>query len=442
MNVKHAWILWAILTLAFNLTLFILSRSGHIFNASATYVLYICELLLLLLLTFTVFRSSDYTLKSDLSDQKFYFWVLTAFALRIILSRTGHNYDLESFEIVADHVLNGDNLYAATNRYNYGPVWAYMCAAMKFLSSIGGGYNRLVFHSYMSCTLFLFELLLLKQLDRHGFTRVDKLLWLLNPIAIILIGHHSQFDIIALALGFMAINKLEDNQDLTAALLLGLSLVFKHILAFLPIALLFNSRLKTRQKIILLVIPYLIFAIGFLPFIDAWESIRNNVIGYQLNHGKTLIYNVGEFIFPNSITDFKLPYNLPFTNAYKPLWIGILLLTGYVLRKSSPFKNLMAYTCVLVAFSPAISEQYFIIPLAFVIYLRNEAISWVYMLAAFFYLQFVSEHNTSKYFNLEDLGLKLDTIDYKIDFCTIQFILMVLTIVSLRRFREQNRELP
>lgn len=354
--------------------------------------------------------------------------IILAWALRIALSRLGYNYDIESFEIVANHILDGHNFYNETSRYNYGPIWAYICAGLKYLSSLGGGYNPLVFHSYIVSVLFLFELLLLRTLKSTGFSNLALIIALFNPVSIILIGHHSQFDILALYFGFISMNELKNKKVFQASLWLGLSLSIKHLLAFFPLFLLFRNDFNLKEKLQYLFIPIIVFALGFLPFIEAWSAIKTNVIGYQLNHGQTLIYKIGETAIPNFLSDFGPINQLPFCSSYKPLWIGLILGTAYLMRQRQLIELLLSYLLVLLAFSPAISEQYFLIALPAVLYLRKEIVAWLYLAACSYYLMFVSYHNTGKYFNLTHLGLNLDYAYRSIGFAQIQLLLMLMAV--------------
>lgn len=64
------------------------------------------------------------------------------FVLRIILSRLGHNYDLESYWIVGEIVAKGGNVYAETHRYNYGPIWFYILGVVYwFTDRFGQGFD-------------------------------------------------------------------------------------------------------------------------------------------------------------------------------------------------------------------------------------------------------------------------------------------------------------
>ncbi|MCC6818355.1 MAG: hypothetical protein IT245_05655 [Bacteroidia bacterium] len=183
---------------------------------------------------------------------------------------------------------------------------------------------------------------------------------------------------------------------------------------------------------ILFLLPAAVFLLSFIPFISALTAIKQNVIGYQLNHGQTLIYKLGELIFPHFLTDFDFLNGIPFSNAYKPLWIISLFIAGYILRKDSPEKILLVYLSLIVALSPAISEQYFLIPLIAAIYLRKHLVSWLYIALGSYYLLFVSAHNTAKYFNLGSLGLQLDPNWTAIGFAQIQILLLMIAYQLLK----------
>lgn len=430
-NRKFTW-LWVLLTwLTFNTCLILFQPNhGEPYSSLFSKTAFLFNWALALMVSFAFLLKYKRSDNQSFSTTFKIVAVVLAWTLRILLSRMGGNYDLESFEIVGDHILNGDNFYQETSRYNYGPIWAYLCAGMKYLSSIGGGYNPLVFHSYMASLLFAFELLLLNTLRKFGYNQLSLLIGLFNPVSIILIGHHSQFDVMALALGFISLLHLQKGQTLLACLFLGLSLTTKHILAFLPLIFLFRKEISVKAKVMYLILPSLIFAFSFLPFLDAWANIKSNVIGYQLNHGQTLIYKLGEILFPHFITDFEVLKYIPFGNAYKPLWLAIIIGFGYWSRNRNFLESALIYLLTILAFSPAISEQYFIIAMPVVLYCLRHWSAWLYILMSSYYLQFVSQHNTSKYFNFSHLGLNLDNHWTAIGFAQIQ-IIMLFTLFDL-----------
>ncbi len=78
------------------------------------------------------------------------------------------------------------------------------------------------------------------------------ILWLFNPVSIVIIYIFSNVDIIPVILSLMSILLFRDRQIFKSALLLGISAGFKPFtLLLLPIFLLFNKRLKEAVKYVL-----------------------------------------------------------------------------------------------------------------------------------------------------------------------------------------------
>ena len=57
-------------------------------------------------------------------------------AARLIAASAGHNYDMESFFIVAKIVEHGGNVYASTSRYNYGPIWSTLLHGLDLAARV------------------------------------------------------------------------------------------------------------------------------------------------------------------------------------------------------------------------------------------------------------------------------------------------------------------
>jgi hypothetical protein len=292
--------------------------------------------------------------------------------------------------------------------------------------------------------LFLAELALLKGIKKHGFSDISCLILLFNPVSIILIGHHSQFDIIAIALGYFAYHKLVKQQMLSGLLLLGLSFSIKHLLVFLPLVMLFDTQIKLKNRLLLLVIPALIFGLSFLPFLTDLVAIKKNVLSYQLNHGQTLFYKLFEIIIPHAFSEFETLQLIPLMNGYKPLWILSFLVLGYSIYHYKTGHAFNLYLAYLVASSLAISEQYLLIPVLTIVLYRKQFISWLYLLLSSYYIMFVSAHNTAKYFNLESLSIYLPAEWYSIGFAQIQLCLLILvvSVVLKNKFKESTVSLP
>lgn len=64
--------------------------------------------------------------------------IVIGVALRLALPLLGHNFDVESYRIVADIMGDGGNVYAETSRYNYWPIWFLIVHWLDMLPGGGG----------------------------------------------------------------------------------------------------------------------------------------------------------------------------------------------------------------------------------------------------------------------------------------------------------------
>jgi hypothetical protein len=377
---------------------------------------------------------------SDIEIQKKYWFVLFGFGLvlRIIMASLGHNFDLESYEIVADIVLNGESVYANTARYNYGPIWAYILAFLKLLASIGT-YNQKLFHVYIVVCLFIAEVFLYKAIYRQTKNNLLILLLLFNPISIVIIGHHSQFDILAICVAYYAYVNLKNKKYNSAIILLGLSFSIKHIMVFLPLMLLFDQDILLKERIKLLTIPAVIFALSFLPFYKDIEAIKTNVLSYQFNNNQTFLKQILDLAIPGFITKMGFFKLLPIFTGYKFIWLLIFPSVAFYVYKWKNADIFNIYLLCIVATSLAISEQYFLIPLIAVLLYRKYLFSWIYVFLASYYILFVSYNNTAKYFSLKSIGIGLDFEWYQIGFAQVQMCLFILLGQILYRSYKQNQ---
>lgn len=279
--------------------------------------------------------------------------IIIGVALRIIVSLRGHNFDFQSYLIVADLMDRGLNVYANTARYNYGPIWFYILKVLYHLASndeIIFRYLLIIFLSSVDLGIFF--------ILRKKYGNLAGLLFFLNPISIIITGYHNQFDNLAILLGLLSILFISDNWDepihghkLIGLLLLGLSITTKHILFIFPIWLAIKQK-GLFQKLSTMFIPVAIFIFSFLPF---WAEGKNGII--------------------QNVFLYKSFNNLPFYWLFVPssvqkltprlLWIIILVLTPFLLRKHKLIDYFLYYSAIMVATSPAIANQYLAIAVPF-----------------------------------------------------------------------------
>jgi hypothetical protein len=175
----------------------------------------------------------------------------------------------------------------------------------------------------------------------------------LNPISVIVTAYISQFESIALLMAFGAIYIFGDKvpekferKHYIALILLGFSIMMKHIFFLFPIWMFFRQK-GFIEKRLTLVIPLGIFVLGFIPFLSvAFDSIHTNVFGY------TSVYNVP--LLSIISTDF-----LELGNLYKYVWYVIIVFFGYIYKNRPLMESALLYTLVLVLFAPSVLFNYF-----------------------------------------------------------------------------------
>ena len=283
------------------------------------------------------------------------FFVIIALGLdlRMGAATLGHNFDMESWYIVADIMRHGGNVYAETGRYNYGPVWFLVIHALDVLAA----HRHEVLRYFIAGVLSLADLGIFLVLWRQA-GRLAGALFFLNPVSILISGYHCQFDNVAILLGLCSMMLFGDDfqgpltrRKFLGLLVLGLSLMTKHLFFVFPIWLAVKQKGLWR-KIIIVFVPSACFLLAFLPFwAGSQHGIIDNVFHYQSYPG-------GFFY------KFFVPLCIQFCWDSRTVWYGLLLLFAFICRTRNSFDSLLIYTGVLVAFSPFSTNQYLAIPIS------------------------------------------------------------------------------
>jgi len=274
-------------------------------------------------------------------------------AMRFAVSSLGYNYDMRSWFIVADITRHGGNVYMETARYNYGPVWFNILHLLDVLA----GHNRDLFRYLIAGVLSLVDLGIFCLLYRKAGS-VAAALFFLNPVSILITAYHCQFDNMAIFLGLCAVLLLKDDFERTITrrkiygwLILGLSLMTKHLFFAFPLWLAFKQK-GWWQKALTIAVPVACFFAGFAPF---WAAGRDGITWHVFHYVPTesnLFYN------------FFVPPGLQHIWDSESLWYILLMVFGLICRTRGSFDSLLIYTGVLVTFSAATSNQYLAIPVA------------------------------------------------------------------------------
>jgi len=292
---------------------------------------------------------------------------------RFVITLRGHNYDFDSYKIVV--AANAEGLTPwQTNRYNYGPIWSYL---LRFFDYSG---NRVGFgFRYQIVGLLTTADLVITYFIYKTKSWVLALLFFVNPISIIISGFHNQFDNLAIAIVCLSVliyKKIDmDNlglNDVLVVVLLGLSLTTKHIFIFF-IPWIAMRQHTNSKRLFYLSIPILIPLASMVPYLgSSWDSIKTNVLLYR-SYNNAPFWNLLGIHYGRS------------NQLASILFISLMFVTGYFLRKSSIDQSFFYYCVFMVAFSSSIANQYLAISVVGAIGMMNYGYA-LYVLYGTFWL--------------------------------------------------------
>jgi len=327
-----------------------------------------------------------------------YAWVLilcVAAISRLVpnaLLHKGAGYDIESYQIVADTVLNRQDVYSnpdAGSRHPYLPLQMYWLAVSRWLTER----FSLPFATVVRIAPILADILiavtlyflLMKRAPSVAF--FGGMLYALNPIPIYVSAYHGQFDSIPALFILLAIYWLSRSSWMTGGML-GIGILVKSwpVLAF-P-ALFFGTKLwRGRLKVAFLAIAIPLAGVGvYLYFFDGSPLLIFN---------KALTYNWGIGVWGYGYLVRLLTIALPDFNPLlgklllygRQITIAILAITWWFrARKQKPEAEILTILVTFIAWTHAFSIQYlmWVVPFA----VLNMDFRWLkyYTVGAFFYM--------------------------------------------------------
>lgn len=390
--------------------------------------------------------------------------VVLSISLKLMVSRLGHNFDSESWMEVSNAMQKGRVVYNTTSRYNYGPIWSYILGGLSTINVHLDKFNVTDLHFtvvvFLSIVDALISLLLYKM-----FGKIPALLFLLNPVAILLTGYHSQIDNVAVLIGlfswYLYLNGREKSNlkiIYLSALILGVSLSMKHILFLFPVWMLFLAPVgkeNFKTKLVYTLIAYGVFTAGFIIEIlrdyphktQVIYGITEYVFKYKSSYGFSVLFQMMDLIFPIKLLDKGLSW-LPIFKGYTFIFFGLLILYGYIIINKIGFNKFLLpiYLLAFTAFTPSLADQYFAIILVPVAIFWKKIATLVFNILAFTYLAVGNSANiTNLYPYSLDLGIgnhilgiyPWNTISNLINYQPQAWIL-ILTVQILFSFRIKN----
>jgi hypothetical protein len=324
-------------------------------------------------------RSSLQTREKKLLAVAMIFSVLA----KVGLAAMGHNNDVDAYRVVSGIVAQGRSVYANTNRYNYAPIWAWLVSGFGRLAGPGAGEG---FHLWCAAFLAAVDVMIGLAIAR-AYSWVAAMIYLLSPIGLLISGFHSQFDNVAVLLALLAwlpirAGKPKPAKLISSSVVMGLSLVVKHVLFLFPIWLVFWRPLgKLRYRILYAGVAYGLFGGSFLPWWGDPASragIVKNVFGYSAPYANSLLGAGIELLAPVRSLDPSV------FSGFKALWMGLMIAVGIALARKGARDLYLFYLMVVYASSPALAVQYAAVPMlpAAVFYTAWE--SWAFLAAATF----------------------------------------------------------
>lgn len=287
-------------------------------------------------------------------------WLLLGFLARFLLVFTDANYDLQSYVITADLVLEGQPPWQS-QRYNYGVVWSLVLVSLRLLT----------FHNYFS---FRFAIVVILSIVDFGiyicikrwFTSKNAIIFFTNPISILITGHYLQFDNFALLFGMVGIYYLQkhlqdksSNYFVSSIWLFTLSLSTKHILLlFLPWLLFLPISFLKRIKIV--VIPITLFLLQFAPFVFISDKYRRSIVSnvfmyWSSNNAPFWKFWFFDKSFAESLGDNHLWHH---GRLWMILMFAALFVTGIAVRNLELQNQFAVFTIAVIIFASAITSQF------------------------------------------------------------------------------------
>ena len=284
-------------------------------------------------------------------------------AFKLVLASRWSDFDLLSYGTVASFVLQGKSFYAHTQYYNYAPAWALIVTGLQQISAVLPALHGQAFHFAIAAFLAVADVTLASLLATK-YKYEAGIFYLCCPVAIFLTGLYSQFEDFALLVGLASwllirTGNVPWRRVVTAAALLGLSVIIKHVLFLFPIWVLLWPRLGSLWKRLAYgAIAYGMFALSFLPWaIDSASraGIYEHVFHYRSRFFFSLLHLLA------ASRDF---WHIPAaeTSLLTLVWIAALIAAGFMVGRGKS-ELFPMYLLAMFAVSPALNDYYYAIPM-------------------------------------------------------------------------------
>ena len=283
----------------------------------------------------------------------------------VILAQFRGNYDTQSFLIVADATLDGQNVYKATDRYNYSPVWSFVVAAVWWMAQPNVILFVVLIGLLQTAADVVTAGLVWKiasrrlDLDEEGARRAA-LLFFSNPISVAVSCAHGQFDglsiLFLLAAIWFATAPETKGSRASAVASLSVSLLVKHITAFHPL-LFWRKWRRPGLSLAEIAVPYAVFVLSFLPYRFSFSKMGENILLYPT----MLRGSKGQY--PGGLQSI-LTFSSGAAALSNLLALSVLAWILWTTRGAEIVRASLILFLALLTFLPSTAIQYFVWPAA------------------------------------------------------------------------------
>lgn len=310
------------------------------------------------------------------------FVILVALLVRLVpllLLPVGAGYDIDSFRLVSDAFLKGEEVYtsAARGRHPYLPMQMYITGFTAYLSTI----TPLPFIIWLKLPSVLADILITSIIFR-AFRRwgesepkavLAALLFAINPISVLVSSYHGQFDSIPVLLLILAWYTWHFGEHIKrSATFLGFAVLDKTWpIIFFPI--IFIRLPDHRRRLLYTLISFGIPILFTAAYVLFYASDPVPMLRRALTHAgvpgywglSVLPYVLGGRFDPQQIMQMIFPFQR-----------GILLLAGvftlWWTRRQNDLDALLTIMLAIFSVTLGIGIQWLIWPVAFAIVAREE----------------------------------------------------------------------
>ena len=282
---------------------------------------------------------------------------LTGIGIRLFFAyHTTGNQDMALTYIDKEFLASGSNIYVASDTFNYSPLWYWIVRCLDLISQafprIPFTFLERAFTSVIDLFVFATVVEIAKLIGKSPIKAGA--FFFLNPISIIISGYHGQiegFIIMFLLFALYLFLKWKGRAFYPGWLLITVGVTIKHLIFNQILVYLAHIERSWKKILLLCLLSGTVFVASFAPYLlEGYKEILSDVIRYG---GVVRTYGFG--------LAGLYPKVFPF---YKIFFIGLLTLWPFLTRCQSILKSSLVTILLFLTFTPGISAQQFVLPVA------------------------------------------------------------------------------